>query len=168
MAKKAQKPSAAGRSKEAAAAPATPKSNPHLAATLALLIPGAGHFFLGDRRRGVLLGGLILLCLFIGCRLDGHLMWQFSGSPLLVLGTLGSAGAGLPFLILHLSGYAGDPRAAGFEYGASFLLSAGLLNWLLVLDAWDRGWGRTVSLVDGSLAEAPAEAPGSGKGEVRS
>lgn len=154
MAKKPQK-AAAGKSKE----PATdfvPHKSPHLAAAFALILPGAGHFFLGDRRRGLLLGGLIFLCLFIGCRLEGLLMWQFGGSPLLVLGTLGSAGAGLPFLVLHFAGYTGNPTAAGFEYGASFLLSAGLLNWLLVLDAWDRGWGRKSSLVDGTLEEEPS------------
>ncbi len=48
------------------------------------------------------------------------------------------------------------PRPPAYEYGASFLLSAGLLNWLLVLDAWDRAWGRKSSLVDGNLEEEPA------------
>lgn len=140
-----------------------PIANPHLAAFLAWVFPGAGHLYLGDRRRGILLGGLILLCLVIGCSLEGLLMWQTSGSPLLILGTLGSAGAGLPFLALRFAfGYAGDPAAAGYEYGASFLLTAGLLNWLLVLDCWDRAWGRTVSLVDGSLVDG---SPADGKRE---
>lgn len=136
----------------------SPISNPRLAAFLAWVFPGAGHFYLGDRRRGLLLGGLIFLCLILGCSLDGLLMWQTSGSPLLILGTLGSAGAGLPFLALRfLLGYQGDPAAAGYEYGASFLLTAGLLNWLLVLDTWDRAWGRKSSLVDGPLVDERRE-----------
>jgi hypothetical protein len=40
---------------------------------------------------------------------------------------------GLRFL-LH---YEGNVMAAGFEYGTAFLLTAGLMNWLLVFDAWD-------------------------------
>lgn len=146
MAKKSQK----------SAAPATQVAapsqlaNPYLTAFLAWFFPGAGHFFVGERRRGVLLGGLILLCLGLGCGLHGLLLWQTSGSPLLMLGTFGTVGAGAPLLALKfVFGYEGDPTAAGFEYGASFLLSAGLLNWLLVLDAWDRAWGRKSSLVDG-------------------
>jgi TM2 domain-containing membrane protein YozV len=159
LAKKSQKTGApsgpavktAGAASEASE---TPVSNPQLAAFLAWVFPGAGHFYLGDRRRGLLLGGLLFLCLILGCRLEGLLMWQTSGSPLLILGTIGSAGAGLPFFALRfLLGYEGDPKAAGYEYGASFLLTAGLLNWLLVLDAWDRAWGRTVSFVDGSLVD---------------
>lgn len=156
MAKKSQKSAGsapAARSSLTPPAPqAVPLQNPHLSAALAFLMPGAGHFYLGDRQRALLLGAIVLVCLVIGCSLDGLLMWQTSGSPLLILGTLGSAGAGLPFFFLRFGlGYEGDPAAAGYEYGASFLLTAGLLNWLLVLDAWDRAWGRAGSLVDGSL-----------------
>jgi len=132
------------------AAKETKIAHPQWVAFLAWLVPGAGHFYLRERRRGLMLGLLILICLWVGSSLDGLLMWQTNGSPLLLLGTLGSAGAGSPFLALHfLLHYEGDPTAAGYEYGASFLLSAGLLNWLLVLDAWDRAWGRKSSLVDG-------------------
>lgn len=156
MAKKSQKSAGsapAARSSGPAPAPqVVPLENPHLSAALAFLMPGAGHFYLGDRQRALLLGAIVLACLILGCSLDGLLMWQTSGSPLLILGTIGSAGAGLPFFFLRfVLGYEGDPTAAGYEYGASFLLTAGLLNWLLVLDAWDRAWGRTGSLVDGSL-----------------
>jgi hypothetical protein len=162
LAKKSQKTGAPAGSaaKETAGGGAaeTPVAHPQLTAFLAWVLPGAGHFYLGDRRRGFALGGLILLCLVLGCRLEGLLMWQTSGSPLLILGTIGSAGAGLPFFALRfLFGYQGDPAAAGYEYGASFLLTAGLLNWLLVLDSWDRAWGRKSSLVDGSLEDGGQE-----------
>ena len=32
--------------------------------------------------------------------------------------------------------------AAGYEYGTAFLLTAGLMNLLLVLDAWDIARGK--------------------------
>lgn len=161
MAKKSQKSAAA-------ATPVVAPSkiaNPYLTAFLAWVFPGAGHFFVGERRRGIFLGGLILLCLLLGCSLHGQLLWQTSGSPLMILGTFGSAGSGAPFLaIKFLLGYEGDPKSAGFEYGASFLLSAGLLNWLLVLDAWDRAWGRKSSLVDG-IEEGAESAESAEKGK---
>jgi len=52
-------------------------------------------------------------------------------------------GMGLPyFLLLYPLPYAGDVTAQGYDYGTAFLLSAGLMNLLLVLDAWDVGTGR--------------------------
>lgn len=158
MAKKSQKTAAAA-SPSGDVRGAAPIAPPKLTAFLAFLFPGAGHLYLGDRQRGLALGGIVLLCLILGCRLEGLLMWQTSGSPLMILGTIGSAGAGLPYFFLHfVLRYAGNPAAGGYEYGASFLLTAGLLNWLLVLDAWDRAWGRKGSLVDGHLDEAEEEA----------
>ena len=56
---------------------------------------------------------------------------------------LGSMGMGVPYFVLRfVMHYAGDITSAGFEYGTAFLLSAGLMNLLLVLDAWDIATGR--------------------------
>jgi hypothetical protein len=52
-------------------------------------------------------------------------------------------GMGLAYFVLRfLVGYEGDLVAAGYEYGTAFLLTAGLMNWLLVLDCWDIAVGR--------------------------
>ena len=49
---------------------------------------------------------------------------------------------GLPYFILQYAiGYAGDIDAPGFDYGKAFILTAGLLNVLLILDAWDIAQG---------------------------
>ena len=45
-------------------------------------------------------------------------------------------------LRVDLAGYDGDPIGAGYEYGTVFLLTAGLMNLLLVLDAWDIATGK--------------------------
>ena len=75
--------------------------------------------------------------------LDGRLPWQFSNAPLTTLATLGALGSGLPCLILKIGlGYEGDMTAAGYEYGGAFILTAGLMNLLLVLDVWDIAWGK--------------------------
>lgn len=112
------------------------------AAGLGWMVPGAGHFILGRRGRAAFFFVWVLLATAIGCLLSGNLPWVWSGSPLLVLRTLGCAGSGLPFFILHFAGYAGDVHAAGYEYGGPFLVSAGLMNLLAALDAWDIALGR--------------------------
>ncbi len=116
--------------------------NPYLAALVAWLLPGAGHFYLRRRPRALAFMGLVLAALAIGVQLDGRLPWVFSGSPLNVLATLGCLGSGLPYLCLRfIFGYEGSVDAAGYEYGSAFILTAGLMNLLLILDSWDIAYG---------------------------
>jgi len=114
-----------------------------LAMGLAWLLPGAGHLYLGRKARALAFCALVFATLILGVLLDGELVWQLRGSPLRALATLGTLGGGLPVLVLRFAlHYAGDVTAAGFEYGKSFILTAGLMNVLLVLDAFDIAKGR--------------------------
>ncbi len=107
-------------------------------ALLAWAIPGGGHFYLGKRRRGVLFAVMILAALCIGWSLNGNLYTVVANRPLTVLATLASMGVGLPYFGLRfLLGYAGEITAPGYEYGTAFILTAGLMNLLLVLDCCD-------------------------------
>jgi len=118
-------------------------ANPLLAAFLAWVIPGAGHLMLKRTARGALFFVLVVATLWIGCRLQGNLYVPVPGQPLTYLATLGCMGLGLPYFVLrYLLGYHGDLVAAGFEYGTAFILTAGLMNLLLVLDAWDIAQGK--------------------------
>jgi hypothetical protein len=40
-------------------------------------------------------------------------------------------------MLRFVLGYEGDVRSVGFEYGSTFLITAGLMNLLLVFDSWD-------------------------------
>ena len=112
-------------------------------ALLAWVLPGAGHAYLGRWPRALAFFALVLAALVIGCQLQGRLPWTFSGPPLSVLATLGCLGSGAPPIFLRLVlGYEGTVEAAGYEYGSAFILTAGLMNLLLVLDAWDIAAGR--------------------------
>jgi len=114
-----------------------------LAAILALVFPGLGHLYLGRKGRAVLFAVVVLVAAVLGAKLDGNLYTPLAGHPLTYLATIGSMGMGLPyFLLLYPLHYAGDVTAQGYDYGTAFLLSAGLMNLLLVLDAWDVGSGR--------------------------
>jgi uncharacterized protein DUF6677 len=121
----------------------TPVSNPLLAAVLAWLVPGLGHLFLKRGRRALLFFVLVLATLAIGCRLSGNLYVPIAGQPLTLLATLGSMGMGIPYFALrYLLDYHGEVMSPGFEYGTAFVLTAGLMNLLLVLDAWDIALGK--------------------------
>jgi len=117
--------------------------NPILAAVAAFLIPGLGHLYLRRWRRGVAFFLLILISLWVGWDLQGNLYRIVPNEPLSILGTLGAMGMGIPYFLLRWGlGYAGDILSPGYEYGTAFLLTAGLMNWLLVLDALDISRGK--------------------------
>ncbi|MEM6793346.1 MAG: DUF6677 family protein [Acidobacteriota bacterium] len=137
-----------------------PLANPWIASALAWLIPGAGHAFLRRAPRGAFFFALIVGALAFGCSLGGYLPWQFSGSPLFLLASLGTLGSGLPVLIARfVFDYSGELTGAGFEYGRAFIITAGLMNWMLVLDAWDIAWGKE------AFAPAAAEPDNGSEGE---
>lgn len=118
-------------------------SRPLAAAVLAWLVPGAGHLFLGRRARAALFAVLVVTMFAIGIALEGRLHDVVAGRPLSWAASFGSMGSGVLYLGLRfVAGYEGDVAGAGFEYGTAFLLTAGLMNLLLVLDAWDIAHGR--------------------------
>lgn len=122
---------------------AAPVGNAYLATFLAWLLPGAGHAYLGRWQRALAFLAIVLAALAIGWHLEGRLPWTFSGPPLSILATLGCLGSGSPVILMRLAfGYEGTVEAAGFEYGSAFILTAGLMNLLLMLDVWDISTGR--------------------------
>ncbi len=118
--------------------PDTPRGSPMAAGVLAWLVPGAGHMYLGRWGRGILFLVLVLTSLGVGLALHGKLWRVAPGQPLSLLGTLACMGLGVPYFVLRfLMDYQGDLVAQGYEYGAAFILTGGLMNVLLILDAWD-------------------------------
>jgi hypothetical protein len=110
---------------------------------LAWLVPGGGHFLLQRRRRALAFFVIVLLSFLIGISLDGNLYRIMPDRPLSILATLACVGVGTPYLGMRfIAGYSGDPLAPGFEYGSAFILTAGLMNILLILDVWDIARGQ--------------------------
>jgi hypothetical protein len=111
---------------------------------LAWVFPGLGHFYLGRRRVAVLYALIVTITFLVGLSFEGRLYSVEPGQPLTILATFAVYGAGL----LNLAGRAlaespgGDVLAVTYEYGCAYLLTAGLMNLLLMLDAWDIGIGR--------------------------
>jgi hypothetical protein len=111
---------------------------------LAWLFPGLGHYYLG-RRRSALAFALIVTATFLaGLSFQGRLYTIEAGQPLTILATFAVFGTGLLNIAARLlsDNPAGTILAATYEYGCAYLLTAGLMNLLLVLDAYDIATGR--------------------------
>lgn len=118
---------------------------------LGWLLPGAGHLAQGRWGRGLLIGGAVVAMFITGLVFGGHLfpMWEAQGSggwsPLLqVPPLLANFGAGVLYLACWVTGigFVEHAQYETFEYGNTFLLVAGLLNYLGMLDAFDIAAGR--------------------------
>lgn len=106
-------------------------------------IPGAGHLWLGRRAKGFVFLIVLPLMFVLGLALRGRLFPFDLSEPLVGLAALADVGIGLVYVAASALGYgAGEVRAVTYEYGNAFLIVAGLLNLLVVLDAWDIGLGR--------------------------
>ena len=107
------------------------------------IVPGAGHLWQGRRQKGIVFIAAIPVMFALGLALEGTIFpFQFS-EPLSGLAAVAEFGAGLPWLLAHLfEKGAGTVTAATWEYGNSFMIVAGLLNFLVILDAFDIGMGR--------------------------
>jgi len=128
--------------RQTASAPAPDRARAWTAALLGLLLPGAGHLWLG-RRKGVVFLVVLPLMFLIGLLLDGALAPFDATQPLVFLAALADLGNGVPYLLAALTGAgAGEVTAATFEHGNTFIIVAGLLNTLVCLDAYDVALGR--------------------------
>ena len=112
------------------------------------VVPGAGHLWLGRREKGLIFLVALPVMFAIGLALQGRL-FPFQLSDLLVglekekraRGEL--MGIGVSFFIAGKLGFgAGRVVALTYEYGNAFLVVAGLLNLLVVIDAYDIARGR--------------------------
>jgi hypothetical protein len=118
----------------------------------AWLVPGLGHLLQGKWVRALLLGGAVWICFISGFLMGGHLFKyspsEADGSSFLQIPPMiGDLGTGLLYIVCWFRGFgfSHDSLQAAlptFEYGWTFLLVAGLLNYLCMLDAFDIAAGR--------------------------
>lgn len=114
------------------------------ACLLAALLPGAGHLYLKRTAKGLTLLGCIGAMFGLGLLWDARLQMQVAlEDPLAVLRSIAQMGVGVPYLLIRgLGGGAGEVTSPMFEYGNTFTEVAGLLNVLIVIDAFDTAVGR--------------------------
>ncbi len=106
-------------------------------------IPGAGHLWQGRRAKGLIFLVALPLMFAIGLGVSGRLFPFDWSEPLVGMAAIADLGIGLPYFIassLRLGN--GQVTAVTYEYGNAFVIVAGLLNVLTVIDAYDIALGR--------------------------
>jgi hypothetical protein len=123
---------------------AVPRGRAATAALLAWIVPGLGHYYLGRRRTGILFAIIVTVCFVLGLSFEGRLYTVEQGQPLTILATFAVYGAGILNIAARTlsSNVGGTVLAPTYEYGCAYILTAGLMNLLLMLDAWDIATGK--------------------------
>ncbi len=106
------------------------------------LVPGLGHLWLG-RRKGLIFFVVLPVMFALGLYLEGRIFPVEFSQPLVALAALANMGIGIPYIVARaMDAGAGNVIAVTYEYGNTFLIVAGLLNTLVVIDAFDIAKGR--------------------------
>jgi hypothetical protein len=117
------------------------------AVALGWLVPGGGHFLLKRNGRGLLLLISVTAMFLLGLMMRGAMFQPQSGDLLTTLintgGFIGDVCAGILYLLSVWLGYnQADVAGAVHDYGTKFLVTAGLLNILAMVDAFEIAAGR--------------------------
>ncbi len=117
------------------------------AVALAWLIPGGGHFLLKRPGRAYLISVSVTAMFLLGLMMRGALFSPQGGDLLTTViyygGFIGDLMSGLLYFVTVWLGY-NQPDVAGHvhDYGTKFLVAAGLLNVLAMVDAYEIATGK--------------------------
>ncbi len=123
-------------------------NNPFVIGIISWFFPGAGHLIQKRLKRGLIISAGIWTMFIIAILTGGAYYPGFEfkdGSLLYLLNVFAKAGNGLGAFISYIVSSDPAPNVAAlatFEYGGRFLETAGLLNYLAVMDALDIHFGR--------------------------
>jgi hypothetical protein len=100
------------------------------------LIPGGGHLLLKRYGRGLLLMISVVAMFLIGLGMQGRIYKPNGGDILDILGFVGDVGSGVLYFLARIMDW-GNVMAANAvaDYGKTFLIVAGLLNFIAAADA---------------------------------
>jgi hypothetical protein len=121
--------------------------SPVAVVALAWLVPGGGHFLLRRTIRGALVLASVLIMFLVGLMMRGAFFTPQSGDTLTMIiyygGFVAHVASGALYILAVALGY-NQPDVAGhvYDYGAKFLVGAGLLNILAMVDAWEIATGK--------------------------
>ncbi|MDQ6666233.1 MAG: hypothetical protein M3Z23_17785 [Acidobacteriota bacterium] len=114
---------------------------------LSWVIPGGGHFFLKRRGRALMLLASVALMFFAGLAMRGA-MFKPQRSDLLTTlinygGFVSDLATGSLYFLATTMGYSqADVAGHVHDYGTKFLVTAGLLNILAMVDCYEIAAGR--------------------------
>jgi hypothetical protein len=113
------------------------------ACAAAALVPGLGHALLQKWDRAVIFLCSIGLMFAIGLQFQGRLFGPDFADLFSTLKFIAEAGSGLLYWLCWFRGIgAGEASAYTYDFANIFIYVAGLLNMLVVVDAFDIAMGR--------------------------
>jgi len=120
-----------------------PLRSPWLTVILAWLVPGAGHFLLGKKGRALIIFACVVVSFVVGALMRGPMFQPTTTGDVLsrliqTAGFVGDLAAGLLYFIAVGLGYwpADEPTHIS-DYGSKFLVAAGVINILAMVDAYE-------------------------------
>jgi hypothetical protein len=110
---------------------------------LGWLVPGLGHAVQKKYLRASLFFGAILAMTAMGLSMGGRVYSFQTDNPLTILAFFADIGNGLFYIASRLLAWGpGELARQTFEFGTAYIAGAGLLNFLVALDAYDIGAGK--------------------------
>jgi hypothetical protein len=125
------------KTKQTASAPEYPLTTMAVVAPIVgWLIPGGGHILQRRYGRGILLLISVVAMFVIGLGMQGRIYQPNGGDILDILGFIGDVGAGALYFLARIMDWGNVMAAnAAADYGKTFLIVAGLLNFIAAADA---------------------------------
>ena len=111
------------------------------------VVPGAGHLLMRRPGRGILVFVSVLVMFLLGLMMRGPLFQPMGGDLLTTIiyygGFIAHITTGAPYFLAVALGYSqADIAGHVHDYGSKFLVAAGLLNVLAMVDAYEIAKGR--------------------------
>jgi hypothetical protein len=114
-----------------------------VAMILGWAVPGLGHAVQKKYLQAVLFFISIFAMTGIGLAMGGRVYPFQTDNPLTSLAFCADLGNGLFYSLARFIGWGGgELERATFEFGTAYIAGAGLLNFLIALDAYDIGAGK--------------------------
>ncbi|MFQ5721235.1 MAG: DUF6677 family protein [Candidatus Aminicenantales bacterium] len=110
---------------------------------LGWLVPGLGHVLQKRFWRGAIFFICISAMAIMGLVMGGRIYSFQTENPLTVLAFFSDIGNGFLYILSKFLAFGlGELKKNTFEFGTAYLAGAGLLNYLVALDAFDIALGK--------------------------
>jgi len=110
---------------------------------LGWLVPGLGHALQKRFWRSAIFFVSISAMAGLGLIMGGRIYSFQTENPLTILAFISDIGNGLLYILSKLLSFGlGDLKKNTFEFGTAYIAGAGLLNYLVALDAFDIALGK--------------------------
>jgi hypothetical protein len=107
------------------------------------IVPGLGHAILKRYSRSLIFFLCISCMAALGLLMGGRIYSFQTENPLTILAFFSDIGIAILYFLSKLFAFGlGDLKTITFEFGTAYIAGAGLLNYLVALDAFDIALGK--------------------------